>query len=51
MMHILSRFEEQHIADEPNGSSDGEDPLSQLEGVDLGLYPVLSLVAHREHDV
>jgi len=50
MMHILSRFEEQNLGDELNGGSDGEDPLSQLEGVDLGLYPVLSWVDYREHD-
>jgi hypothetical protein len=50
MMHILSRFEEQNLGDELNGSSDGEDPLSQLEGVDFGLHPMLSWVEHREHD-
>jgi len=41
MMDILLKFEEQSLAEEHNGYSDDEDQLSQLEGVDLGLYPVL----------
>lgn len=49
MMHILSRLEEQNLGDELNGSSDSEDPLSQLEGVDIGLYPVLSSVELCKH--
>ena len=49
-MHILSRLEEQNLGDELNGSSDSEDPLNQLEGVDIGLYPVLSPVELRKHD-
>lgn len=34
MMGILTKFEEQNLAD---GSSDNEDELGQLEDVDLGL--------------
>ena len=37
MMQILTKFEEQTFADDPNGGSDDDDPFSQLEGVDLGL--------------
>ena len=37
MMGILTKFEEQNPADDPDGSSDNEDRLSQLEGIDLGV--------------
>ena len=42
MMDILTKFEEQTFADDPTESSDTEDRLSQLEGVDLGSYLVIS---------
>jgi len=51
MMGILTKFEEQNFAEDPNGSPDNEDGLSQLEGVDLGLYLVLSYVTYPERDV
>jgi hypothetical protein len=37
MMDILTKFEEQNLADDANECPREKDLLSQLEGVDLGV--------------